>query len=116
MSWGGFGHGQEQPISSDDSLERHMSDPKQAPDFFSMLAKVLLRCWIFGFVLLSIWCGVFFLADDLVHQLHSGVFDLTQHELNVIFYCGMGLFKFLVLVFFFIPWLAITLVLRRQRI
>jgi hypothetical protein len=28
-------------------------------DFFDMLARVLLRCWIFGFVLSFIWLGAF---------------------------------------------------------
>lgn len=92
-----------------------MSDSKQYTDFFSTLAKVLLRCWLFGFVLLLIWLGVILLAGDAVHRLHGGMFGLSKHELDLIFYCGMGLLKLLVLVFFFIPWLAIRLVLRSEK-
>ena len=82
-------------------------------DFFDTLAKVLLRCWIFGFVLLFIWLGAILLMGETIHNLHGPMFGLSNHELDVIFYCGMGLFKLFVIVFFFFPWLAIRLVLRK---
>ena len=89
-----------------------MSELKQSNEFFSTLAKVLLRCWVFGFVMLFIWFGMFLLAGGFIHRFHGGMFGLSKHELDLIVYCGMGLFKLLVLVFFFFPWLAIRLVLR----
>jgi hypothetical protein len=92
-----------------------MSNSKETNDFFDTLAKVLLRCWIFGFVLVSIWFGVYLLAGDLVLRLHGHWFGLSKHELDLIFYCGMGLLKLLVYVFFFFPWLAIRLVLRSRK-
>lgn len=92
-----------------------MNDFKQSTEFFDTLAKVLLRCWLFGFALLLIWLGVILLAGDFVHRLHGGMFGLSKHELDVIFYCGMGFLKLLVLTFFFIPWLAIRLVLRFEK-
>ena len=92
-----------------------MSDSRQSTEFFNMVAKVMLRCWVFGFVLLVIWLGVILLAGDFVHRLHESKFGLSKHELDLIFYCGMGLLKLLVLVFFFIPWLAIRLMLRGEK-
>jgi len=83
-------------------------------DFFDTLAEVLLRCWIFGFVLLFIWLGAVLLPGEAIHTLHGPMFGLASHELDVILYCGMGLLKVLVLVFFFIPWLSIKLVLKRN--
>lgn len=82
-------------------------------DVFDTLAKVLLRCWLLGFALLFIWLGAVLLMGKTIHDLHGPMFRLSNHELDVIFYCGMGLLKLLVLVFFFIPWLSIRLVLRR---
>jgi hypothetical protein len=84
-------------------------------DFFDTLSKVLLRCWLFGFVLLFIWLVVVLLMGETIHQLHAPMFGLSGHELDVIFYSGMGLLKLLVLVFFFVPWLSIRLVLRKGR-
>jgi hypothetical protein len=78
------------------------------------IAIILLRCWICGFVLLLIWLGVTQLMSDLIHNLHGPMFGLSNHELDVIFYCGMGLLKLCVLTLFFIPWISIKLVLRGQ--
>ena len=80
-------------------------------DLLDALAKVLLQCWVFGFVLLFIWLGAALWMSDFIHGLHGPMFGLTKYELDVIFYCGMGLLKLCVLVFFFIPWLAIKVVL-----
>jgi len=90
-----------------------MPDPTINSDFFGILAKILLRCWIFGFLLILVWFGVFMLAGDFIHRQHGGMFGLSSHELDVIFYCGMGLTKILILVFFLIPWAAIRLVSRK---
>ena len=83
-------------------------------DLLEALGRVLLRCWIFGFVLLFIWLGALLLMRDVIHDLHGPMFGLTKHELDVIFYCGMGLLKLYVLAFFFVPWLAIKLVLGKE--
>ena len=79
-------------------------------DFFDTLNKVLLRCWILGFVLLFVWLGAF--LSGAVHKLHGPLMGLSKNELDMIHYCGMAFLKLLVLVFFFIPWLSIKLVLR----
>ena len=84
-------------------------------DFFETLAKVLLRCWLFGFVLLLIWCAAILLMGQTIHSLHGPMFGLPNHELDVIHYCGIALLKILLLVFFFMPWLAIKLVLRKEK-
>ena len=75
--------------------------------------NVLFRCWILGSVLLFIWLGVVLLMGNLIHELHGSMFGLTNHELDLIFYCGMGILKLAVLVCFFIPWLSIKMILRK---
>jgi len=75
---------------------------------------VLLRCLIFGFILILFWAGFFVLAGSVVYDLHGSMFHLEQHELNVIHYCGIAFVKLVVICFFFFPWAAIRLVLRRR--
>ena len=75
---------------------------------------VLLRCWIFGFVLLFIWLGATLLMGNLIHDLHGSMFGLTKHELDLIFYCLTGILKLIVIACFFIPWLSIKLVLKKS--
>jgi hypothetical protein len=82
-------------------------------DTLDTLARVLLRCWILGFVLLFISLGAILLMGETIHKLHGSMFGLSAHELDVIFYCWMGLLKIAVLTFFFIPWLSIKMVLKK---
>ena len=93
-----------------------MSEPTQTDDLLNVTAKVLLRCWILGFILLLFWIGAVALAGDLVYSVHGSMFDLTRSELSVIHYCGMGLTKLVVGMFFFIPWVAIRLVLKKREV
>ena len=61
-------------------------------------------------MLLLAWLASTLFAGDLIHRLHGGLFGISSHELDVMLYGGMGLLKLLVLVIFFIPWLAIKYV------
>ncbi len=81
-------------------------------DVLDTLAKVLLRCWMLGFVLLFISLGAILLMGETIHNLHGSMFGLSAHELDVIYYCWMGLLKIVVLTCFFIPWLSIKMMLR----
>lgn len=82
-----------------------MTDSTQ--DFFDTLAKVLLRCWIFGFALLLFSLVMILVAGGIIDSIHGRMFGLSPHELDLIFYCWLGALKLLVLVLFFMPWLAI---------
>ncbi len=84
-------------------------------DFLDTLAKVLLRCWLMGTLLLLFSFVVFMLTGDMIDEIHGKMFGLTPHELDLIIYCWMGLFKLFVFIFFLIPWLAIKLVLRKEK-
>ncbi len=77
--------------------------------------KVLLRCGLFGFAVLLFWAGAFLFAGDVIYNVHGEMFDLSKHELNVMHYAGMGIFKLVVFVFFFFPWLAIKMVLMKEK-
>ncbi len=84
-------------------------------DFLETLAKVLLRCWILGAVLLFIQVGVVLLLGEVIHRFHGPMFGLSSHELDVFIYGAVVVFRAFVIVFFFIPWLAIKLVLRKLK-
>ena len=92
-----------------------MSDPKNI-DFFDVLAKVLLRCGIFGYLLLLLTFGVYMLAGETIYQLNGNLFSLSKHELDLIVYGFIVLTKFVVILFFLIPWLAIRLLLRKATV
>jgi hypothetical protein len=87
----------------------------QITEWLDVVAKILLRCWVFGLVLLLIWFGLFMLVPNVIYGLHGSMFDLSPHELNVIHYSGMAFLKVIVICFFFIPWAATRLVLRTAK-
>jgi hypothetical protein len=68
---------------------------------------VLLRCFILGFVVLIIWFLFIVVAAGLVYDVHGYIFQgITMDQFQVIHYCGMGLLKLFVFVFFLIPYIA----------
>jgi hypothetical protein len=91
-----------------------MSEQNDVNDLLDALAKVLLRCFVLGFLLLLIWVVVFVLASNVIHNLHGKMFGLSEHDLNVIHYCGIAFVKLCVFLFFLFPWIAIRLVLRKR--
>jgi len=91
-----------------------MSSPQDTNDLLDAVAKVLLRCFVFGFLFLVLWFAIYILADGLLYR-QAAMFHLTPHEVDLIHYCGMGLVKGFVLVFFLFPYIAIRLVLRKRR-
>jgi len=88
---------------------------EQTVEFFDTLAKILLRCWIFGVIVLLFWWGAITLAGDLTLGVHGDMFGLTRPQLDVIHYCGLMLTKLVVAVFFFIPWVSIKMVLKKAK-
>ena len=82
-------------------------------EWLDVVAKILFRCLVFGFLLLLIWFGLFLLAPNVIFGLHGRVFGLSPHELNLIHYSGMAFLKLVMICFFFFPWAAIKLMLRK---
>ena len=87
----------------------------QISEWLDVISRILFRCWLFGFVLLLVWFGLFMLAPNVIYGLHGSMFDLSPHELNVIHYSGMAFLKLIVICIFFFPWAAIRLVLRKAK-
>ena len=67
---------------------------------------VLLRCFIIGFVVLIIWFVFFLVARGFIYDVHGSMFEITDRQFEVIHYCGMGLLKLFIFVFFLVPYIA----------
>ena len=90
-----------------------MTDSNKVNDPFDTLAKILLRCFILGYILLLLWLVVYLVAGGLVYGIGK-LFGLTPHEVDVVNYCGLTFVKSIVLLFFLIPYIAIRLVMRKR--
>jgi len=72
------------------------------------LEGVLLRCFVLGFVVLIIWFLFFLVAGGLIYDVHGSMFkEITDRQFEVIHYCGMGLLKLFIFVFFLVPYIAL---------
>ena len=92
-----------------------MSEQNNVNDLLDALAKVLLRCFVLGVLLLLISFGVFLVADDWAHGFHAKWFDVSKHEFDLMYYYGMIYVKICVILFFLIPYIAIRMVLRKRK-
>ena len=80
-------------------------------EVLNTIAKVLLRCWIVGVVLQLLTFGGVLYMGGVVHYFHETLFGLSNHESDLIIAGYLSLLKLFVGVVFFIPWLAIWLLL-----
>lgn len=78
-------------------------------DIAARIESVLLRCWIWGFVLLIVWTGAILLLSEQILTMHAELFGLSLHEVQIVMYSGLGIWKLGVLLFFFIPWLSLRM-------
>jgi len=84
-------------------------------DVLDTIASVLLRCWILGIVLQFITFAAIHLMGDAAHDIYGIIFGLSNEKSDVIIVVFLSLIKLCVALFFFIPWVAIKLVLRTAK-
>ena len=73
------------------------------------LRDFLLYSTLINFVILLWWFGWLVFAHDSVYRLHRRWFALSVEQFDAIHYAAMAGYKLAVMVFFFVPWLALTI-------
>ena len=71
-----------------------------------VVAGILWRAAVIGFAFLLLWVALYVTAGDLMLG-QAQMFGLSAHETALLHYGGMGLFKILLFIFYFFPFLAI---------
>ena len=80
------------------------------------MSQILLRCSIIGFVLLLYWWGWLELGGDLAHNMHSRLVpSISKEQFDMIHYVGMLLTKAVIMLLFFVPYLATILVIKKRK-
>ena len=54
----------------------------QTTEWLEVVAKILLRCWIIGFLLMLFSLAVFMLTSEIICDVHGKMFGLSPHELD----------------------------------
>jgi len=83
-------------------------------EFFEYLAKILIRTLFLGLALLILWLLFFAFATDWMYRMQSQWFEMSKASFHLINYCGIGLLKITILVFFLFPYLSVRLVLQEK--
>ena len=79
------------------------------------ISGILLRSFVVAMALLILWVVIYFVIGDYWYISHTKLFDLTEHDLSLLNYAGMGLFKILAFCFMFCPFVAIETVIRLKK-
>ena len=79
-------------------------------ELLDALAKVLIRSFIGGFIILLFCVFIMLAGDDFVYKIHSQWFDISKQQFDLLWYAGITLFKTFIFVFFLIPYIAIRLI------
>jgi len=79
-------------------------------DVLDVVAKILLRCFGFGVLLLLVWFAFWLAAGDWAYQVHSTMFGVSEHDFDLLNYCGLACTKMCTFLFFLGPYIAVRLV------
>ncbi len=77
-------------------------------------AGVCLRCFVLAFCLLLFSFVFYLLAADWAYSIHSGWFDITRHDFDLMYYYVMASMKIASFLFFLLPYISIKLILRKK--
>ncbi|MCX5834425.1 MAG: hypothetical protein NTV99_07935 [Deltaproteobacteria bacterium] len=79
-----------------------------------ILARILIRCFIGGVLLLLIWFMSFTFGGGWIYSFHSKWFQIPLQTFEAIHYAGMAFTKILLILFFLIPYIVIRLVSKKK--
>ncbi len=66
-------------------------------------------CAIFNFFILGGFFLGFIFSGDMIYSFHRKWFTLDRDAFNTVMYFFLGIYKILILVFNFVPWLALLI-------
>lgn len=78
------------------------------------IAGVLIRCFVIGIVILTIWVVGVMGLPDWAWQMHSKFFHFSREQVVLVHYAGLLMTKVGVFGLFLIPYIDIKLVLRKK--
>ena len=92
-----------------------MSESGNLGEQLDTAAKILIRCFFLGIVILLYWGGIIIFAGDFVFSVHSVIFPISSQQFYAINYAGMAFTKVCVFLFFLLPYIAIKLIRGKSR-
>jgi len=78
-------------------------------------AGIFIRCFFISYALLLIWFVFCLVGGDWGYDLTSQWFKVSKHEYDLVCYYGIAFMKICALTFFLFPYIAIKMVLRKNK-
>ena len=91
-----------------------MSEQNNLENIFDAIAKILIRSFITGIALLTVWLVLVIGLPDWVWQMHAKIFDLSREQVARAHYAGMMVTKSGIFALFLFPYIGIKLVLGKK--
>jgi hypothetical protein len=92
-----------------------MDEVKNIENCLDAIAKVLIRCFLMGVVVMLVWVGFLVLAGDFAYNVHSRFISLSREQFNCIQYAALAITKGCIFLYFLLPYIAIRLVLSKRQ-
>lgn len=77
------------------------------------VSKVLLRCFIIGFLVLIICFIVVLFSAPFAHGVFSTIYPISKEAFDLMRLCALLLVKIELFVFFLLPYIAIRMTLNK---
>ncbi len=84
-------------------------------EVLEVTSQALIRCTVMGVIMLLIWWGALELFGDFAYSVHSKVASMSRQQFDIIHYVGMVMTKAAVSLLFFLPYIAIRLVITKRK-
>ena len=80
-----------------------------------VIAAILIRCFVITVGAMLFTWAVWLVLGDVIHSVHSQLYEITRKEFDLYFLYTMTFLKALNILFFGIPFVAIKWYLRGKR-
>lgn len=67
-------------------------------------------CTAINVVLMLFMFFITAFAGDWAYKIHGRMYPISRESFNVAIYCFLGLYKMFVIVFNFVPWIALVII------
>ncbi len=74
------------------------------------LQSFFMWCTILNLGLLIVTSLVCTIAGNFVYWIQSLFFSISRETFDLVVYCWIGFYKIVVLVFCFVPWMALVII------
>jgi len=75
-----------------------------------ILSQFFLWCLVINYTVLLLWFIFVMAASEWTFRIHTKIYHITREQFNLIHYCGMGLYKFLIFIFALVPYISLKII------